>query len=221
MKLIILILANDNNLYLECQQIWKSYMSNHPFIDSYFLKYNSNLDDEIKLENDTILIKGNESLVPGCLDKTIKSIEFILNNFEFDFILRTNMSSVFDLDKLYKILNKEINCAGVVGNINNINFISGAGMVLSKNICNNLIAYKTNLNYNIMDDVSIGKFISDNNYAITPLTRFEAYLCKDKVEEITKETIQEYYHFRCKCDNPSLTIKLMKKIINLIYGNSF
>lgn len=108
MKLIILILANDDSLYIEMQKLWKMYMNNHNNIKSYFIKCNSNSQDEIIIDNDTIFMKGYESLIPGCLDKTIKSIEFFVkNNIDFDFIFRTNLSSVVDLNKLYNLLNNQ------------------------------------------------------------------------------------------------------------------
>ena len=79
MKIIILILAHDDGWYHICQSIWKSYMNTHPHINSYFIKHRSDMTNDFLLENDTIYIKGNESMIPGCLEKTIQSIIFILN----------------------------------------------------------------------------------------------------------------------------------------------
>ena len=219
MKLIILILANDDNLYIEMQKLWKTYMNNHNNIKCYFIKYNINLQDEIIIDNDTIFIKGYESFIPGCLDKTIKSIEFFIkNNIDFDFIFRTNLSSVVHLNKLYNLLHTSIMCAGVIGNYNNINFISGAGILISKDFCCDLIKNKNCLNYNVIDDLSIGKFIMDKNINIVPLTRFEAYNYEDNIELITSNIIKDYFHFRCKANKDiQKTIDLMKKIIEIIY----
>jgi hypothetical protein len=36
--LIILILANDNELYLKCQELWKIYMNTKPNVKSIFIK---------------------------------------------------------------------------------------------------------------------------------------------------------------------------------------
>jgi len=218
MKLIILILANDNSIYLEMQKLWKTYMNNHNNITSYFIKYNSDLNDDIIIENDTIFIKGYESLIPGCLDKTIKSIEFLMeSNIEFDFIFRTNLSSVVDLNKLYNLLNNNIEAAGIIGNYNNnINFISGAGILINKKICKLLINNKNNLNYNsLQDDILIGWFLTRvHNINITPLIRLEAYNYEDNIDLITNDLIKDYYHFRCKSIN---SINIMKKIISIIY----
>jgi hypothetical protein len=217
MKLIILILANDTNEYLKMQMLWKVYMNKFPYIKSFFIKYKSDLQENIVLCDDTIYIKGLESLIPGCLDKTIQSIEFLLKNNEFDFIFRTNMSSVVDLNKLYNLLNDKIECAGVIGFCNCKRFVSGAGILMNKNTCKMLINNKHTLNYTIMDDVSLGDFFTSNNINITALTRFEAYNYEDNINLITKDSISDYYHFRCKSDNNLKTIELMQRVIQLIY----
>ena len=220
MKLIILILANDNDIYIECQKLWKKYMNTHPNIKSFFIKYKLGLTQDIILEGDTIYINGNDSLMPGCLIKTIKSIEFLLKTEEFDFIFRTNMSSVLDLNKLNILLeNYTCDYSGIIGYYhNNIKFVSGAGILLSKKICDYLINNKTSLNYNLMDDVSIGFFLQNNNININPLTRFECYNYENNINIINKELITNYYHFRCKSDkDKNKTLLMMEKIINIIY----
>jgi hypothetical protein len=218
MRLIILILANDTEVYLEMQKIWKIYMKTHPNIKSFFIKYKEQLVDDIILTDDTIFIKGKESIIPGCLDKTIKSIEFLLKNMDFDFIFRTNMSSVVDLNKMYNLLNENIECAGVVGNYYGQKFVSGAGMLMNKKLCELLINNKSSINYNVIDDVSIGKILTDKNINIIELTRFETYNYQNNIELVNNDMIKNYYHFRCKSDlNHKNTVSLMKKIIKLIY----
>lgn len=218
MKLIVLILANDTDAYLKMQEKWKLYMNSHLNIKSYFIKYNPSLLENIILIDDTIYIKGVESFIPGCLDKTIKSIEYCLQNMEFDFIFRTNMSSVLDLNKLYNLLNQNIQCAGVIGDCTGQKFVSGAGILMNKSVCQQLIKNKNSLNYNVLDDVSIGKFLTNNNINLIPLTRFEAYKYENNISILKKENIINYYHFRCKCENNSnKTIELMNLIIKYIY----
>ena len=138
--LIILILASDNEYYSQMQKLWKIYMNTHDNIKSYFIKYSSEIDEEVIINDSTIFIKGSETYIPGCLDKTVKAIEYLLNkNVMFDYIFRTNLSSVVHLDKFYELLNDNIECAGIIGYINNNKFISGAGMLFSKKTCLNLI----------------------------------------------------------------------------------
>jgi len=219
MKIIILILANDSGIYLECQKLWTSYMNLHPNIKSYFIKLDSQIKNDILLDNNTIFIKGNESIIPGCLIKTITSINYLLKHEEFDYIFRTNMSSVVNLNELYKfIINNKNDYSGFIGNCNNINYASGAGILLSKKMCYTLIENKNLLDYNLIDDVSIGQLLKKNNVSIFSLKRFEVYSYENNINQITKEMISNFYHFRCKSNNNDLnTILLMKTIINLIY----
>ena len=220
MNLIILILSNDTNVYLKMQEKWKSYMNKHSYIKSYFIKYKEDLKENVIQNEDTIYVKGKESLIPGCLDKTIKSIEYVLNNLDFDFIFRTNMSSVVDLNKLYNLINHDMEYAGVINDYN-VKYISGAGILMNNKTCKLLIANKNELNYNVIDDVSIGELMSNKNIKLTPLTRFEAYNYENNINLITKDKIINYYHFRCKSGQEhNKTIELMDKIINLIYGNN-
>lgn len=219
MKLIILILANDNGIYLECQRLWKKYMNIHPNIKSYFIKFKQNLDVNVLIQNDTIFVKGEESIIPGCLIKTIESIKYLLLNEDFHYIFRTNMSSVVDLNKLYNLLeNYDKDYSGVVGEIHNVKFASGAGMLLSRYMCNYLIKNECFLDYNLVDDVSIGFLMKQNNISLHPLTRFESYFYENDISQITNDLIKNYYHFRCKSSFTDIyTILLMEKIINLIY----
>ena len=221
MRLLVLILANDNAEYNEMQSLWRIYMNKHPNITSFFIKYKEDLIEDIVINDDVIFIKGKESVIPGCLVKTVRSIEYLLKNMEFDFILRTNMSSVFDLSKLYDKLNEKLTYAGFIGYYNNNQkkYVSGAGILLNKEACIYLTNNKQMLNYNIIDDVAIGELLEKNeNIVITPLTRFEAYNYKGNLGLITEDTIKEYHHFRCKSDGAqNTTIEIMKRVIGLIY----
>ena len=39
MRLVALVLANDNAEYNEMQSLWRIYMNKHPNITSFFIKY--------------------------------------------------------------------------------------------------------------------------------------------------------------------------------------
>lgn len=88
-----------------------------------------------------IYIKGDESIIPGIYIKTIKSMEYINNNYEYDYVIRTNLSSFWNLNKALEmkpLLPKEIFCGGII-NYHSQTFISGTGIMLSKDICQKLV----------------------------------------------------------------------------------
>ena len=110
--------------------------------------------------------------------------------------------------------------SGIQGIHENIKFISGAGMLLSKNMCNILIKNKQSLKYNIIDDLAIGLFSQNNNIEYSSLTRFDVTsYYPDNINLLTKDLFQNHYHVRCKCyGDDNGTILLMEKVINLIYN---
>jgi hypothetical protein len=224
MNIIILIIASDNkHEYIKMQELWKSYMNSHPNIKSYFIKMKPDLESKVVLDNDNniIWIKGKETLIPGVLEKTINSIEYILDNpkfFTFDFIFRTNLSSVLNLKLFYEMVlldKNNLDYAGVIGYYNKIQFASGAGFIMSKKSCEKIISEKDLLDYKYIDDVAIG-FFFNNKTKIYELKRFDTL--ENKMNIIKLNDISEYYHFRCKSDIKHLkTISDMMIIINLIY----
>jgi hypothetical protein len=218
MKIIILILANDTPYYLKIQDLWRKYMNSHPNIESYFIKYDENLKTDIQEIGDTIYLRGTDSFRPGCFVKSIETFKYILKNKNFDYVVRTNMSSVWDLNKLYKIVySNNFESAGVLATHAGINYISGAGILLRRDIVALLasIEYTPNLfvETEMADDVLLGYILSINNVYMNALTRFDVskYYC-------TPESIKDYYHFRCKCDeNWDRAIEIMTDVIKLIY----
>lgn len=219
MNIIILIIASDNsNEYIEMQNIWIKYMNKHSNIKSFFIKSDINIENDIYLNEtlNTIYIKDIETYSPGIFNKTIKSIEYCLNNFEFDYIYRTNLSSFLNLDKMYNfIFNNHIEYGGVIGNYNNINFASGCGFFMSNDACKFLINYDRTININeYLDDVTIA-IILTKKYKIDFINRIDI----DKIDNIflyNKET--DIFHYRCKSDdNHILTIYIMNKLYDLLY----
>ena len=164
-KLIILVIANRNPIYDEIINIyWKKFIQYANKLNQIriFLLYDN---EDIEFLNDIKenVIKYDEkvSMIPGILKKTISSFEYIDNNYDYDYILRTNISSFFIYDKLLNLVNsfEENNIfSGRICNLNfeepdknkiNLIFVSGAAFFLSKNLIKNLIMNKNNLLYNI------------------------------------------------------------------------
>jgi hypothetical protein len=219
-KIIILIIASNNiNEYNDMHKIWKKYMNKHPNIQSFFIKNEKLLDKDIVLDikNNTIYCKYNENFIPGILNKTIKSIEYCLNNFEFDYIYRTNLSSVLNLDKLYSYVknNNNINYAGKIYG----NFISGSGFLLSKDACKKLVIDKSLIDNNIIDDVAIGNALT-KYYEMINIEFYHISGVNDKIFDNNNfENINNIiFQFRCRfATEHTNTALVMSKIYKKIY----
>lgn len=226
MKIIILIIATDNlDSYITLQNTWRKYMNNHEHIKCFFIKMDPNIDsdvfyDETKDKN-TIYVKGKESIAPGILQKTVKSIEYVLQNYEFDYLLRTNLSSVVDLDMLYDRYANNENKVEYGGFISEsykgiIPYVCGNSIVFSKNMCNFFIDNKEELNYVLPDDVSIGQFMQRNH--IEPTFVNQVVTCYG-YENCVRGN-EAHYLFRCKWENviDHYVLHTTSHIVELIYG---
>ena len=169
----------DQEYYLKMVELQKEYMksynSNNNNITFYFYCYKEDLQEEYMIEDDMIYIKGTETYIPGILEKTIKAFE-ITKNMEYDFLLRSNISTVIDYSKLdnilYKIPDDVIYAGGSsllhnwiddkcgIHKIYNIPFILGTSIILKREGVHKLINNKNVLSEKIIDDVAIGLFFN-------------------------------------------------------------
>ena len=177
----LILISTENCFYREYylkiielqKEYMKSYKSSNNNITFYFYCYKEDLQEECMIEDDMIYIKGTETYVPGILEKTIKVFE-ITKNMEYDFLLRSNISTVIDYSKLndilYKIPDDVIYAGGScrlltwldpdygIHKIYNIPFILGTSIILKREGVHKLINNKNVLSETIIDDVAIGLF---------------------------------------------------------------
>lgn len=239
MNIIVLIIASDNtDHYVKMQDIWRIYRSQHPHIKCYFIKCQEQLEEDVMIENDTIYVKGVENYTPGILIKTIKSIDYLLKNENFDYIYRTNLSSFLNLNRLYQYaLNHQFDYSGVMWQCDKI-WVSGAGIFLSKKACETLIDsdLKNVLRYDLIDDVAIGVELT-KHYSIYPGNRCDIIDTSDikqyhldyrgvssdticlimDSEKIFIDTNPDIFHYRCKNNNSTKSIDIMNKLLYYIY----
>lgn len=110
LRVLVLIIASDQfPVYVELQKIWQSYIHSDPeHIETYFIRGDPNLPTSYEIKNDIIWSKTDEGWSPasaGIINKTVLSLEAMLPRLhEFDYILRTNLSSFYVFPRLLKFL---------------------------------------------------------------------------------------------------------------------
>jgi len=159
----------------------------------------------------------DETLIPGITNKTMKAFRQILKeDSEVNYILRTNLSSFFIVENLLSVVKKlpsEKVYAGVVGDTNN--FVSGAGMMLSRDVVNYLLTHEADINklkYEDIDDILFGKILSPV-YTSIPLERYditnEPIFIQDSLENhYINILISENFHVRIKNNDRDIDIKI-------------
>lgn len=181
MKILILSIFNETTRNNQLLQIQRDNFVKNDLIDYYFITYDPTLDDEFKLINDTLFIKGNEDAM-NILDKTIKSFRYFLSLNDYDFIVRTNISTVFNCKLLCNYLHGIPRNNMYIGGIalvlswidekygitkDNIEkymlkglcYYQGTCIILSSDVVKFILENHHNLRHDIIDDVSIGLFI--------------------------------------------------------------
>lgn len=130
-------------------------------IRQFFYWFDPDLGCEFEVRgSDELVFRGMETFVPGILEKTLRAIEVALHLFPFDYLLRTNVSTICNYAKLVTCLagtttttpkiaygGSYVNTlrwldppAGIVDKSRwGLRFVSGTGIVLSRASCRRLV----------------------------------------------------------------------------------
>jgi hypothetical protein len=235
MRILVLIIASHNKSeYLQMEAIWKSRrvpewcsmwllhskpacewvgdLVNDCFIDSENV--------EVDLQEKTLYFKQDECLIPGILAKTVAAIEFLgkIEDTTFDYVWRTNLSSVLDFDGLYnyclslnggKFNGGNKFYGGYMGFEQNerITFASGAGFLMSKDVADYLVLNKESLRWDLIDDVAIGALL-EPVFGLVHIERQWVH-CGDAIN-------RDVFHYRCESWMHQDTVKNMESVLNAI-----
>lgn len=138
MKVLVLVIySNDLPVYENNLKGWRLYSKSNPSFDVYFMIHSKEVDKP-ELRDDILYLPGEENFATMPF-KFTKSLEYF-NYQKYDFVLRPNMSSFYVFHNLLPVLEalpKENLLAGECWG----NFISGAGMIFSRDVCEILATY--------------------------------------------------------------------------------
>jgi hypothetical protein len=216
MRILMAIISSDTHpVYVQNRDALRAKALPEEY-DRVFLEYSEKIG-EPTLTGDTLFLPGKESMA-GILHKTLDGLEFLLKREHYDFVIRTNLSSVWEIDKLTSWLAKNPKTgfyAGSAGYTQNIGFASGTGIVLSNDMAALLVKEKAVLyEMNSTDDVNIGKFMGSHKIKLTPFIKNDI----SSLAEFEKfKGGSNRFLFRLKCkgartDEPELIRRVMEKL---------
>lgn len=181
------------------------YKSNSGDIVTLFVDYSENAIQQFEIKNDRLTIRGKESLVPGLLWKTLDSLVYLENNIkDFDFIIRSNISTVIEGKRLVELLKRSPDVHYLAGNLLKLEYYApeygiidktwwgtlyaqGTFIAMSSSLCQQIIKLRHKFHTNIVDDVAIGVFLRENfpEYKIYHLPRGRFISISD--QKLTKD----------------------------------
>jgi len=229
-----LVLYSDDIEYYNCMyNITSKYYVNFPNVKTIYYTYSNKIKTDYLLQNNILYIKGNETYIPGILDKTIKAFEYFNNEYmNYDYIIRSNISTIINFNLLNLQLQLEhIDYGG--GILNNLNWLdlgsgiidkthfgtiygSGTSIIFSKKAFSKLLEKKQFLRMNVIDDLSIGILFKEYIQEFNPLTftnpNFFKFVDEKNIIDILKNKKVIFYRNRnSKRENDC---KQMNKIIS-------
>ncbi len=228
-KLLVLIIASDNHpVYERLQNIWRFYMYlDQKNVEAYFIRGDEKLLTPYAIEGDTLWVKTSEGLNPGILNKTILSMEVFLPRIkEFDYILRTNLSSFYIFPRLLNQL-KTFPKTGlysavplIVSQFNGQFVGSGSGFILSPDLMELIVAHKHQLlNQQVADDVTLGLFLNHYGASLLP-SRMYCFQSFEEWEKNKDQIPENIYQIRVKSTWDSSRSEeplIMSKLVEMFY----
>ena len=189
-KVLFLAIYNETPHYIQMYRSHVNYLNylKHKFNNNnptyYFVIFKDlgNKEYLVDDKNYMLYINGIETFVPGILDKTIKALDVIHNKLklEYDFIFRTNISTFIHFENTFSYLKnfadpkKEMFYIGPLLRLQWLDracgifdkrywgtaYCAGTCIMMSYALVENIIINREKIHYNIIDDVSIGHYVS-------------------------------------------------------------
>ncbi|NRB37950.1 MAG: hypothetical protein HRU20_05705 [Pseudomonadales bacterium] len=217
-KLVILVLSNNADPWnkIENEGIRKTWYkhSQLPKNVSVLFYYGG---DEEKIVDDRLFLPYPE-LLENIGYKTIGAFEYVEENFDYDFLFRTNTSSYVHIENLLKHLSQYEFNKHIYSGFNGGMFASGCGYTLSKKSVQTVINNKDKWNHELIDDVALGTLLNSLNIRNTNASRIDITSLME-LPKLNVDLLFKQFHIRCKCDwNRLNDIVIMKHIHDLYSG---
>jgi hypothetical protein len=220
-------LTSDNPYYGNIERYNKFKILNKMYYDKFkndikffYVENKENLEKELVEIDDFIYVKGNDvPLNPNFLIKMVKATGYIHDTYNYDYIVHTNLSSVWNMPVLLSLYNEIPRNNFFGGQYIFDSFITGTGIFFSKDLIPLLMKVETNI-YNDFNDVSISAYMKDNNIPIFHLENMSNYrwemIISDR--EYTNEHYDNILYFRIRNSSHELDITITKFLLNKLYN---
>ena len=170
-KIIFLIISsNDQDVYLQMKSLSPIYYSLYSNIKHFFIEVKNVMTESIIEENNFLYVKGDETVIPGMYQKTMKAIEYLSKNYTYDYIVRTNLSSFWNIPNLFKLCDT-FPKTNFAGGYNIQGFISGTGIIMSPDVAS--ILYTTPHIPIVHEDVAISQVFRLHNIPLYNITEYK------------------------------------------------
>ena len=182
MRLCILVIASHGREYDELIRLWRA-IKYPDWVKLYFVFADPDAPDMLSVRGDTILVRGKECICPGILYKTRAAMEYLLKHEEFDYLIRSNLSSFFNVEGVLKFLKNMPRTNAMFGQLMFERFLSGSGYIMTPDVIQQFLDWDFSEEVNPMrmyDDDIVGTFMMLHNIPRFTWTMEDARDLKDE-----------------------------------------
>lgn len=170
-KAILLVLASDNlPIYRFFKRVYQQYLDRNPEVKVFFV-YGSGTTFE-RQSYDLVYDDLKETVMtPWMTTKVTRAMEFIDAHNNYEFLVRTNLSTFWDFERLLKRLEHLPKSRCLTGHLSIFqpHYITGIAMVLSRDVVKQMVAHQPSINVTypkyFAEDYLLSTFVTNNDHA--------------------------------------------------------
>ena len=240
-RVLYVILASDNHTHerdLSMQR--KTWLQSIPK-KSQFVILRGHEKSEFRFDGETLYVPIPESY-ENILAKTIMGFNWILENINFDLLVRTNVSTYYDVSRIGKILHRlqldslefggfvEFSNFGLKSTSEVEKFITGTGIYLTKPSVLKLANLDVTEFRGVPEDLSISRYLIENHAKMISFPRvnlhsthillpgFQTRLKSSEISELASVRFQSLFNFYRQTTLLGKTLSFMQVLrIELAY----
>lgn len=225
--IFLCISSSNEQVYSEMRDILRILFT-HYGAKYFFVEYRPEQTEEISEENNYIYVKGEESYIPGIYNKTIKALQYIEENYSYDYVVRTNLSTFWNLPNLFDFLRRRFSDKPfeLAGGFNIQGFLSGTCIILSRDV--SIILYNKRCDtYSYHDDVLISNTLRQMNIELYNITEYKWGFLIPVIDNlpancrylnIEDDDFSDILYFRLKNADRNQDVVYMKILLKKMYN---
>jgi hypothetical protein len=147
--------------------------------------------------------------------KTIEAFKYVLQEFEFDYLFRTNTSSLVNPKNLISYLGGMQKMGLYAGYKMTTeageDFASGAGILLSRDVLVRVCEAEGLWRHGLQDDLALAELIANmtgSRVQLQDLPRSHA-LTFEQASQLPPKELSDAFHIRCKSESPRESVEIM------------
>lgn len=233
-KIAILVIdADDEPVYSVGREMWR-YAARLYDVPVFFLRADRRVnDDGVYVENDVIYARWFERFETRLNHKTLLGLHYCYQNLDFDYVLRTNLSSVYRVDVLRDFLARQGRDRFYGGYLNwlpiedgdpaGFEYVSGSGVLISKDLLPRLINAKAVIDDTYVDDVWLGLALRDlprvalDRCDLTDVTELSVAQMRAVSDKIDAAMRSGGFHFRVKNEGEAGRLALDSMVFGMLF----